>query len=104
MVVGDIYEIESRLQEHDNDLSLSLNTLNGNYIVFYKDQYVMEWPRPLDDRLLKHIQKIDSHRGYDATKEVDEHNEKLEQTIEKDRLNYLESVVKDSKNQLMREV
>lgn len=104
MVVGDIYEIESRLQEHDSDLSLSLNPLNGNYIVLYKEKYVMEWQRPLDDRLLKHIQRIDSHRGYDATKEIDEHNENLERIIEKDRLNYLESVVKDSKKQLSREV
>jgi hypothetical protein len=104
MVTGDIYDIETRLQEHDGDLSLSLNTLNGNYIVLCKDQYVMEWPRPLDDRLIKHIKRIDSHRGYNALDEIDNYNEKLEQTIEKDRLNYLESVVKYNKNQLLKEL
>ena len=104
MVTGDICNIEARLQEHDPDLSLSLNKVNGNYKVLYRNQHVMEWPRPLDDRLVKHIQKIDSHRGYDVIKEMDAHNDKLEQTIEKDRLNYLESVVKDNKRQLMKEL
>lgn len=103
MVVGDVYDIESRLQEHDPNLSLMLNK-NGKYQVLYRNQHVMEWPRPLDDRLIKHMKKIDSHRGYDAVKEIDSHNDKLEQTIEKDRLNYLEAVVKDNKRQLMREL
>ena len=66
MVYGDIYNIEERLQEHDPDLSLLLNQENGNYKVLYKNQYVTEWPFPLDDRLIKHMQKIDSHRGYDG--------------------------------------
>ena len=104
MVYGDIYNIEERLQEHDPDLSLLLNQENGNYKVLYKNQYVTEWPFPLDDRLIKHMQRIDSHRGYDAIKEIDAHNDKLEQTIEKDRLNYLESVVKDNKRQLIKEL
>jgi len=104
MVTGDIYNIEERLQEHDPDLSLKLNKINGNYEVLYKNQHVMSWVRPLDDRLIKHMQKIDSHRGYDAIKEIDAHNDKLEQTIEKDRLNYLEAVVEDNKKALMREL
>ena len=103
MVTGDVCDIESRLQEHDPNLSLMLTT-NGNYQVLYKNKHVMEWSRPLDDRLVKHMQRIDSHRGYDAIKEIDAHNDKLEQTIEKDRLNYLEAVVKDNKRQLMREL
>ena len=103
MVIGDICEIESRLQERDPDLSL-LFKKNGNYQVLYRNQHVMEWPRPLDDRLIKHMQRIDSHRGYDAIKEIDAHNDKLEQTIEKDRLNYLEAVVKDNRKALMREL
>lgn len=103
MVTGDIYDIEERLQEHDPDLSLLLNK-NGNYQVLYRNQHVMEWPRPLDDRLVKHMQRIDSRRGYDAIKEIDAHNDKLEQTIERERLNYLESVVKDNKRQLMKEL
>ena len=103
MVTGDVCDIESRLQEHDPNLSLMLTT-NGNYQVLYRNQHVMEWPRPLDDRLVKHMQRIDSHRGYDAIKEIDAHNDKLEQTIERDRLNYLEAVVKDNKRQLMREL
>ena len=103
MVTGDICDIESRLQEHDPDLSLLLKK-NGNYQVLYRNQHVMEWPRPLDDRLIKHIQRIDSHRGYDAVKEIDEHNDKLEHTNEKDRLNYLESVIKDNKKALTKEL
>ena len=104
MVIGDIYNIEKRLQEHDPDLSLKLNKKNGNYQVLYQNQHVMEWPRPLDDRLIKHIQRIDSHRGYDAVKEIDAHNDKLERTAENDRLNYLESVIKDNKRELQREL
>lgn len=104
MVTGDVFNIEERLQDYDPDLSLKFNNKNGNYQVLYRNQHVMEWPRPLDDRLIKHMQRIDSHRGYDAITEIDEHNEKLERTIEKDRLNHLESVVKDSRRQLQREV
>ena len=103
MVTGDIYNIEARLQEHDPDLSLLFNK-NGNYQVLYRNQHVMSWTRPLDARLIKHMQKIDSHRGYNVIKEIDAHNDKLEQTIEKDRLNYLEAVVKDNKRQLMKEL
>lgn len=103
MVVGDLYDIESRLQEHDPDLSLMLNK-NGNYQVLYRNNHVMEWPRPLDNRLIKHMQRIDSHRGYDATKEIDSHNDNLERIIEKDRLNHIEAAVKDSRRQLQREL
>jgi len=103
MVTGDICNIEERLQEHDPNLALMLNK-NGNYQVLYKNQHVMEWLCPLDDRLIKHMQRIDSHRGYNAVAEIDSHNDKLEQTIEKDRLNYLEAVMKDNKRQLMREL
>jgi len=103
MVTGDICDIESRLQEHDPNLAI-LFKKNGNYQVLYRDQHVMEWPRPLDDRLIKHMQRIDSHRGYDAVKEIDAHNDKLEQTIERDRLNYIEAAVKDSRRQLQREL
>ncbi|AHF08565.1 hypothetical protein [Desulfitobacterium metallireducens] len=104
MVVGDVYNIEERLQEFDPNLSLELNELNGNYIVLFKDQYVMEWQRPLDARLIKHMRKIDSHRGYDALKEIDEYNEKLDKSNERDRYNYLEAVVKDYKKQIAREI
>ena len=103
MVIGDIYDIEPRLQEHDPDISLMLNK-NGNYQVLYRNNHVMEWPRPLDDRLIKHIQRIDSHRGYNAVAEIDQHNEKLEQTMEKDRLNHLEAVIKDNRKQLQNEL
>ena len=103
MVTGDICDIESRLQEHDPDLSLLLKK-NGNYQVLYQNQHVMEWPRPLDERLIKHIQRIDSHRGYNVLDEIDNHNDKLEQTIERDRLNYLEAVVKDNRKALQREL
>jgi len=103
MVVGDVYDIESRLQEHDPDLSLSFNG-NGNYQVLYRNNHVMEWPRPLDDRLIKHMQRIDSYRGYNAVAEIDKHNDKLERTIEKDRLNHLEAVIKDNKRQLIKEL
>lgn len=104
MITGDICDIEQRLQEHDPDLSLSFNG-NGNYQVLYRDQHVMEWAhKPLDERLIKHIQRIDSHRGYNAVAEIDSHNDKLEQTIEKDRLNHLESVIKDNRKQLQREL
>ena len=104
MVTGDICDIEDRLKEIDPEISLDFNPNNGNYPVFHKGYYVMEWPRPLDNRLIKHMQRIDSRRGYDAIKEIDEHNDKLEQTIEKDRLNYLESVIKDNRRQLMKEL
>jgi len=104
MVTGDICNIEERLQEHDPDLSL-LFKKNGNYQVLYRESNVMEWPlKPLDERLIKHIQRIDSHRGYDAVKEIDAHNDRLEQIIERDRLNYIEAAVKDSRRQLQREL
>lgn len=104
MVFGDVYNIEERLQEFDPNLSLKMNENNGNYIVYFKNQYVMEWQRPLDARLLQHMRKIDSHRGYDALKEIDKYNDKLEKSNEKDRYNYLESVVKDNKRQLIKEL
>ena len=104
MITGDICDIEGRLKEIDPEITLNFNPNNGNYPVFHKGYYVMEWPRPLDARLIRHMQRIDSRRGYSAIEEIDAHNDKLERTIEKDRLNYLEAVIKDNKRQLMREL
>lgn len=104
MVVGDVYNIEERLQEFNPNLSLEFNKSNGNYIVYFKDQYVMEWQRPLDARLLQHMYKIDSHRGYDALKEIDEYNDKLDKSNERDRYNYIEAVAKDYKKQISKDL
>ena len=95
MVTGDIYHIEERLKDIDPDITLDFNPNNGNYPVFHKGYFVMEWPRPLDARLLTHMRKIDMRRrGYDPFKEIDEHNERLEQSLEKDRLDNMEQVAK----------
>lgn len=102
-MTGDIYNIEERLKEQDPDLSMSFNP-SGTYSVLHKGNFVLEWPRPLDARLLTHMRKIDMRRGYDPLREIDEHNESLERVIEKDRLNHIEAVVKDSKRQLQREL
>lgn len=101
-MTGDVYEIEQRLQEQDPDLSMQFN--NGNYTVYHKGQYVLEWPRPLDARLLAHMQKIDIRRGYDPFKVIDSHNEALEIALEKERLNHYEDAVKDQRRALQREL
>lgn len=103
-IVGDVYEIESRLLEIDPELMLSFNRENGNYNVYHKNQFVMEWPRPLDARLLVHMRKIDIRRGYDPLKEIDDHNEKLEKSIDRDRFNHIEAVAKDYHRQIANEL
>lgn len=103
-MVGDIYDIEARLKEQDPDLSLGFNYDNGNYRVYHKNQFVLEWPRPLDARLLNHMRKIDIRRGYNPIEEIDSHNEAIEKELEKQRLNHIEAVVKDHKRQLQREL
>ena len=101
-MTGDVFEIEQRMQEQDPDLSMQFNSDNGNYRVYHKGQYVLEWPRPLDARLLTHMQTIDIRRGYDPFKEIDSHNEALERVLEKERLSKVEDAVKDKKRQLQR--
>jgi|GEM_PF-3985550 len=94
-MTGDIYNIEQRLQELDPDLSMKFN--NGNYTIYHKGQYVLEWPRPLDARLLTHMQKIDIRRGYDPFKVIDNHNDALEIALEKERLRNAEDAVRDQR-------
>lgn len=94
-MVGDIYDIEKRIKsEVDEELSVDFDYDREEYAVFHKGYLVMFWPMPLDSRLLDHMKRIDVRRGYDPLKEIDEHNEKLDLTQQKDRFNHFESVVK----------
>lgn len=102
-MTGDVYSIEERLREQDPELSIQFND-NGNYTVYHKDKYVLEWPRPLDARLLSHMQMIDIRRGYDPFKVIDSHNEALEIALEKERINHIEDAVKDQRSALQREL
>ena len=96
MVVGDIYSIEDRLRELDPDISLDFDYSSEQYRVYHKKHFVMYWPMPLDDRLIKHMRSIDVRRkDYDPLREVIDHNEKLELSLDKTRRERLEDVVKD---------
>lgn len=57
----------------------------------------MYWPLPLDERLIRHLRKIDIRRkGYDPLKEITDHNEKLDLQRDKARRDRLEDAVKEA--------
>jgi hypothetical protein len=102
MVVGDVFNIEKRLKEYDDELSLKWSYHTGNYVVLHKGKHVMTVPHgELDARVITKMKQIDPRNGYDIMKDIEETNEKIKQDQQAKVADMAEQFAKDIRKPLI---
>jgi hypothetical protein len=100
--LNDIYHVESQLKAYDEQLYLLYNDKTNEHLIVdgMFDTAVMKIPQSgfpeLSSKVVNHIKKIHIMNGFDAEKEIQQHEEKREQDREKKLKDMAEDFAKES--------
>lgn len=88
-MLNDNYMVQEQLQDYDKDLYIMYNPSEGKWLIMdgILEIAIMSIPQigfeTLDSRVVEHIRKIHSHRGFSASYEMKESEERRQREIER---------------------
>lgn len=86
---NDLYRVEEQLQDYDPTLYIMYNPDTGQHLIMdgILEIAIMSIPQigfeTLDSRVVEHIRKIHSHRGFSASYELKESEERRQREYER---------------------
>lgn len=99
---NDIYMVEEQLQAYDPTLYIMYNPENGQHLIMdgILEVAIMRIPQIgfeiLDSRVVQHIRKIHSHRGFNASYELKESEDRRQREYDSQQEDLIQNFAKDT--------